>query len=84
MPYIEQNKRPLIDAAVDTLVLAIGSPGELNYAITTLLLKIVGAPSYQKYNDVIGVLECVKLELYRRVVSIFEDGKKDVNGDCFR
>jgi len=36
---------------------------------------------YQTYNDVIGVLECIKQELYRRFVSKYEDLKIKQNGD---
>jgi hypothetical protein len=39
--------------------------------------------SYSKINEVIGVLECAKQELYRRVASPYEDSKKEANGDVF-
>lgn len=41
------------------------------------------ANNYKDYNEVIGVLECVKQELYRRLIAPYEDKKKDENGDVF-
>jgi hypothetical protein len=37
--------------------------------------------SYTNINAVIGVLECVKLELYRRLAASYEDKKVVENGD---
>jgi len=39
--------------------------------------------SYAELNEVIGVLECAKQELYRRVVAPYEDGKAKINGDVY-
>jgi hypothetical protein len=70
--------------------MAVGSPprtpGELNYSITLLLLEYLeadGGPRYADYNEVIGVLECAKLELYRRMVAPYEDRKMKENGDVY-
>jgi hypothetical protein len=35
------------------------------------------------YNDVIGALECCKLELYRRMVAPYENTKIKENGDVY-
>lgn len=65
-------------------------PGTLNYIITRICLwwlrcrlRPVGSDwrSYQNFNEVIGVLECVKQELYRRHVAPYEDEKCEENGD---
>ena len=75
MPYIQQYKR-------DNLI--IDSPGQLNYEIHVLIdsyLEEKGDDKYQTYNDVIGALECVKHELYRRLVAPLEDKKIEENGD---
>lgn len=62
-------------------------PGTLNYIITRLCdywsSDFAGAANYEKYNAVIGVLECVKQELYRRQVAPYEDKKWQQNGDVF-
>jgi len=62
--------------------------GELNFCIHRLFdayffTKTTGSsfPGYAELNDVIGVLECVKLELYRRLGGPYEDLKIDENGD---
>ena len=39
--------------------------------------------NYVKLNELIGVLECAKLELYRRVASPYEDEKVESNGDVY-
>ena len=57
-------------------------PGTLNYIITRLVHWWLGDnPNYERYNAAIGVLECAKLELYRRKVSPYEDEKIKENGD---
>jgi hypothetical protein len=74
MPYIKQNRRGKSPE----------NPGELNFAITSVILKYLGdRPTYSKFNEVIGALECVKLELYRRKVVPYEDIKIKENGDVY-
>jgi hypothetical protein len=55
--------------------------GQLNYVITRMIASFIGEPSYTQINAVIGVLECVKLELYRRLAASYEDVKCYKNGD---
>ena len=85
MPYIKQEDRvnldfPLVKAMETT---EIGTCGNLNYLITKLCHKFLseGKQNYEKYNSIIGVLECAKLEYYRRQVSPYEDVKIAENGD---
>lgn len=82
MPYITRHRREEIDKG--------GTPenaGELNYVITTTIIKYLheltcGQPNtYADYNEIIGVLECAKLELFRRIVVPYENKKKRLNGD---
>ncbi len=81
MPYIKQFERAEIKAAATALSRAALSPGQLNYAISTLVHCWLGkACRYNDYNEAIGVLECVKLELYRDVIGPYEQKKKDENG----
>jgi hypothetical protein len=82
MPYIEADARPSLDDHSRTP----GTPGELNYAITRLVLEFIhnqGGMSYTTANAAIGVLECTKLELYRRMISPYEDRKIADNGDVY-
>jgi len=89
MPYIEKSKRKFwMEVGLSELFLSYickNTPsGELNYIITKILLKALGKiPNYARYNEIIGVLECCKLELYRREISEYEDSKKDLNGDVY-
>ena len=75
MPYIRPEQRDLLTAVTE---------GQLNYQITRLCIKFLGTnPGYESYNAVIGVLECAKMEFYRRAVVPFEKKKCKQNGDCY-
>ena len=54
--------------------------GNLNYLITKML-KRAYKPSYFNYNRVIGLLECIKQEFYRRDVASYENQKIKIDGD---
>lgn len=82
MPYILKEHRPLLDAHLKEI--KVLNVGELNYCITKLCNQFLnGELSYSTGNDVIGVLECAKLEFYRRVMGNFEDKKAKSNGDVY-
>ena len=84
MPYIDERLREYWEEWLNGVPLGPASPGEINYIITKLLLDWLGQdPRYEDYNAVIGVLECIKLELYRRAVAPYEDKKCKDNGDVF-
>ena len=79
------NKKPPSLGDAGTL-----TAGELNYVISSLCWQLCGHNSkglkrwkinYQRMNDVIGAIEAAKLELYRRIVSPYEDEKIESNGD---
>lgn len=92
MPYITQQKRATIDPVVEALHrvlidLELDDPnnnteGNLNYTITRLLKLVYGdtTASYRDVNDIIGVLECIKLEYYRKMAAPYEDIKELENG----
>jgi len=82
MPYIEEEARKRIDGGGHP-----ETPGELNYALTRLAddyLARRGGLRYAVLNEVVGALECAKLELYRRVAAPYEDGKRASAGDVYR
>ncbi len=84
MPYIHPRCRGPIDDGF----LEPQTAGELNYAITQLVIRFLYAgrrlaPSYTDFNDAIGALECAKLELYRRKIAPYEDTKMIENGDVY-
>ena len=81
MPYIDEAKRIEIDTYG---INAVSNAGELNYFITSRIVLYLGEyPNYEAYNKILGVLEAVKLELYRRVIAPYEDKKKEKHGDVY-
>lgn len=85
MPYIPQNDRVDIDNKFTYTSNDIHTAGELNYAITLLINYYMNqkGKSYSTINEIVGVLECAKLELYRRVAAPYEDSKIQQNGDVY-
>ena len=78
MPYIKQEDRTLLtelanDVSVELDRLntkAPGYAGNLNYFVTRILDNTLRDNlSYSRVNELIGALECIKLELYRRLAA---------------
>ena len=73
----------LITDLVETLRELAGESaqaGDLNYAISELLVKALDLesdPRYNRINRAVGVLECVKLEFYRRLAVPYENSAMD-------
>ena len=97
MPYIKTEQRkqlyPKIQEIVDEIVIVSDNDkekiwGVLNYVVTMICLftikrvfiKLKGYSLLQRF---IGLIECVKLEVYRRLVAPYEDGKAIENSDVF-
>lgn len=91
MPYIPPHDRVRFDNAIDDLAYELGLSeddaveGQMNYIITRLSMHILKSRGlrYRWLNGLLGVMECVKQELYRRVGAGYEDGKQESNGDVF-
>ena len=88
MPYIPKEERKELDELSSALITQLRNGnfrGRLNYFISSVAQGLITANgvSYSFVNDFIGVLECAKLELYRRVASPYEDRKIIENGDVF-
>jgi len=88
MPYIPQDERKELDDLAGALTTQLRNGnfrGRLNYFLSSVAQGLIEANgvSYSFLNDFIGVLECVKLELYRRVATPYEDEKMGQNGDVF-
>jgi len=92
MPYIVKSRRKRIDKILDLLIEELKrlpvnisggwTIGDTSYIITRLLherIKHCGF-GYASFNEVIGVLECIKSELYRNIVVPYEDKKKAAAG----
>ena len=79
MPYIDGYRREDLNPLTSP-----HNAGELNYVITYIVNEYLGnSYGYSDINEVIGVLECAKLELYRRIASPYEDEKIQQNGDVY-
>ena len=90
MPYIPQADRPNLEhiATTASKVLLPGTQdfaGRLNFLISTILLRCLddAGMNYRNMNEIVGVLGCVEMEIYRRVIAEYEDEKIKVNGDVF-
>jgi len=83
MPYITNidNRREALDDGLEPPKNA----EELNFKITKLLDNYLyhHGLSYITMNEIIGVMECAKLEFYRRIASPYEEKKIRENGDVF-
>ena len=88
MPYILKSRRDDLDYAKTVIASAIQQKkidcaGDLNYLFTVTIheyLKQKGL-NYANINEMIGMLECTKLELYRKVAANYEEEKAKINGD---
>ena len=83
MPYIKHDRRKYLNPLSQDFA---RNPGELNYQIIKLItnyLKTKSDVNYAILNEVVGVLSCVQQELYRKVISIYEDKKEAENGPVF-
>lgn len=81
MPYIPQKDRADLMFAKKEA----DKPGELNFLLSLVISNYIKRKgiSYTALNEVIGVLSCLSLELYRRMVAVYEDKKMTENGDVF-
>lgn len=92
MPYIKQEDRKnyddLIRKMVDTLLdnntkdSNVAIVGDVNYVISSIIWSLFETKkTYTNGNNLVGVLECVKQEFYRRKLAPYEDKKIEENGD---
>lgn len=92
MPYIAQSKRDLLEQPIEAVRDALRQlesdgpennfEGNMNYIISTLIDRCYKV-SYRDINDVVGMLDCVKQEYYRRVAIPYENQKIHDNGDVY-
>ena len=87
MPYINQKRRDAMACTLTPQPSAPETPGELNYAITMLLVAywqrgpLPG--NYTRINDISGACTEALAEFRRRVVGKYEDQKIIENGDVY-
>ena len=92
MPYIKKEQREELEPELGALIQKImnmpefqsnGRAGILNYVITNILdscFSPLSDAKYKDYNEAIGMLECCKLEFYRKAAAPYEDMKEKQNG----
>ena len=82
MPYIKPDARHTFESHIQNLAADAENAGDLNYIITKMLHLYIKKKGlrYANCNEVIGMLECCKIELYRKVVANYEDEKTKENG----
>jgi hypothetical protein len=94
MPYIDKRLRGEFDPYLNALSAVVreaakkqgydgAHAGMLNYCCTRLIDQLLPEQRYHAYGLMIGVLETMKLEYYRRRVALYEDSAKEKNGDVF-
>jgi len=84
MPYIARSQKEKVDKGLIALNLSeLKDAGSLNYAVHKLIAQYFSQneQDYQSFNDVIGVLDCAKMEIYRRLIAEYEEKKILQNGD---
>ena len=82
-PYLHEEIKRRLDK--ERYFPCMHTPGELNNQITESCLRYLAdhEENYQTYNDIIGAIECAKLEMYARMVHPYECQKCIDNGDIF-
>ena len=88
MPYIPQNTRTSID--YDLMAQGVtwtpANAGELNFLVSTFIANYIreNGLKYAVVNEMIGALECAKMELNRVIIGPYEDRKIEENGGVYQ
>lgn len=90
MPYIKQEFRDELYPLIDALAQKINEinqknpaqtrDGLLNFSVTEIMNECFPDARYTDFNEIIGFLECCKLEYYRKKIGPYEDLKEQENG----
>jgi hypothetical protein len=87
MPYITKERRDEIgeELATKQRNWTPENAGDLNYLVTRFISNYLQEKGlkYANLNEMIGALECCKLELYRLIGAPYEDEKMDDNGPVY-
>jgi hypothetical protein len=83
MPYIKQKDRPPLKTLAREAADKVECAGDINYFMTEMIHAYIKRKGlkYANVNEVIGAIECMKLELYRKIAAPYEDEKIKENGD---
>lgn len=85
MPYIKKEDRSKFQVEANRIGRLSSCGGDLNYSISTIIDAYIQQKGlrYSVIQEVVGALECCKLEIYRRIAAGYEDQKIVENGDVF-
>ena len=87
MPYIPQHQRNSVEIDLQCTGLSFipQNAGELNFIVSTLIANYIkdNGLKYATVNEMIGALECAKLELNRVIIGPYEDIKIQENGAVY-
>ena len=87
MPYINSMRQIYLECGIECDRETPKTSGELTFLLTTIIKEYLNQtdkePNFQTLNEIIGSLECTKLEFYRRMVAPYEDQKIKENGDVY-
>lgn len=87
MPYIPQEQRAdvAMNLQLDGLDWTPKNAGELNFLVSTFISNYIREHGlkYAVVNEMIGALECAKLELNRVIIGPYEDLKIAENGPVY-
>jgi len=92
MPYISEEKREVLDPAIEELIQVFrglqsddpldNTQANLNYVISRLLDRMYTS-NYQEIVNALGTLSAVTFEYYRRVAAPYENQKRHDHGDVY-
>lgn len=90
MPYIKEEFRKELRPLIDALGEKVNEihkkypeqtrDGLMNFSLSELIAMVYPNARYTDMNEVVGMLECCKLEYYRKKASPYEDKKEEENG----
>jgi hypothetical protein len=87
MPYITQDDRFCSDdeLRVSGIHFVPKNAGELNFIISTFIANYIREKGlkYANLNEMVGALECAKMELNRVIIGPYEDQKIQENGPVY-
>ena len=88
MPYIPQESRLSADTELQNAGLSFipENAGELNFVVSTFIANYIkeNGLKYAAVNEMIGALECAKMELNRVIIGPYEDRKIAENGGVYQ
>ena len=83
MPYISKERRYYLGEVIEALKPLTIRPGDVAYLISHITNNTIEkyGTDFTQLSQIVGELEASKLEIYRRIVSPYEEFKKEANGD---